>query len=241
MAIDHRVVGGEHLPRIAADNRFRTYKTLWDDPGNAELKLFRKIPTILALGDTVHVPDRESRVEHDAATGKRHTFHVDGDMLLLRVVLLFADGTPIASTACAMTADQTTESATTTEGSGLVEIKQLPVKSQNSQIKMTTAIDLAERGTEPQDLWKDTKDVDTEIDIFIAHLDPVEQLTGQQARLNNLGYFAGDVGTDDDDTREAIRLAVEEFQCDNQLEQDGASGAEMSPGTVDALRTVHGC
>ncbi len=55
--------------------------------------------------------------------------------------------------------------------------------------------------------------------------------SGQQARLDNLGYFASD-GDDD-----AFKSAVEEFQCDNSLTVDGDCG----PATQAKLKQVYGC
>ena len=72
------------------------------------------------------------------------------------------------------------------------------------------------------------------IAIRIGHLDPVEETSGQEARLNNLGYAAtGGVEKDPD----ALRSAIEEFQCDHGLTVDGICGAK----TQNKLKEVHGC
>ena len=68
----------------------------------------------------------------------------------------------------------------------------------------------------------------------IGYLDPIDEVTGCQARLNNLGYYAGPLGQADD---KRIRLAVEEFQCDHGLKVDGVCG----PNTLSKLKEVHGC
>jgi peptidoglycan hydrolase-like protein with peptidoglycan-binding domain len=68
--------------------------------------------------------------------------------------------------------------------------------------------------------------------VKIGDLDPVDEVSGQAARLNNLGYFPGD-GTDED----AFLSAVEEFQCDHGLTVDGKCG----PLTQAKLKKVHGC
>jgi hypothetical protein len=62
---------------------------------------------------------------------------------------------------------------------------------------------------------------------------PVEELSGQQVRLNNLGYFAGDVGEKDE---ESFRSAVEEFQCGHGSAVDGVCG----PTSQAKLNEVHG-
>ena len=73
------------------------------------------------------------------------------------------------------------------------------------------------------------------IPIKIGHLDPVEEKTGQIARLNNLGYFAGPV---DEIDEKLFASAVEEFQCDHAgLKVDGKCG----PKTQAKLKELHGC
>jgi hypothetical protein len=73
-----------------------------------------------------------------------------------------------------------------------------------------------------------------QIPMKIGELDPVEELSGQQVRLNNVGYFAGDVGEKDE---ESFRSAVEEFQCDHGSAVDGVCG----PTSQAKLKEVHGC
>ena len=74
----------------------------------------------------------------------------------------------------------------------------------------------------------------TVMHLHVGHLDPVTDVSGQEARLNNLGYRAGASGERDD---EDFRSAVEEFQCDEALAVDGICG----PATRARLVAVHGC
>jgi N-acetylmuramoyl-L-alanine amidase len=76
--------------------------------------------------------------------------------------------------------------------------------------------------------------LDLELPIQIGHLDPVEEVSGQQARLNNLGYDAGEVGEEDE---AKLRSALEEFQCDQSFTVDGI----CDPQTQARLLEVHGC
>jgi N-acetylmuramoyl-L-alanine amidase len=70
--------------------------------------------------------------------------------------------------------------------------------------------------------------------LHIGELDPVDTFSGQQARLNNLGYFPGSSDQDDDPQ---FLSAAEEFQCDHGLTVDGKIG----PKTQAKLKQVHGC
>jgi len=71
------------------------------------------------------------------------------------------------------------------------------------------------------------------IPFKIGHLDPVEEIPGQVARLNNLGYFAGSTDSIDESL---LVSAVEEFQCDHRLKVDGVCGE----ATQAELKEVHG-
>ena len=75
---------------------------------------------------------------------------------------------------------------------------------------------------------------DIEIPLKIGDLDPVEERTGQQARLDNLGYRAGPVGGDNP---EQFRSAVEEFQCDQDMKVTG----DCDSTTQARLKKAHGC
>ena len=85
--------------------------------------------------------------------------------------------------------------------------------------------------------------IEREIPLKIGHLDPVDEISGQMARLNNLGYNAGDPdappGKSDEDKERSTQLqsAIEEFQCDHDLKVDGACGKK----TQEKLLDVHGC
>ena len=75
---------------------------------------------------------------------------------------------------------------------------------------------------------------DMEVPIRVGYMDPVEEVSGQQARLNNLGYDVGEVGTADE---ERMRLALEEFQFEQGLNVSGACDAQTRARLVE----VHGC
>jgi hypothetical protein len=69
--------------------------------------------------------------------------------------------------------------------------------------------------------------------VRIGDLDPVNEETGQMARLANLGYYRASLDKPDQDE---LLSAIEEFQCDNKLAVDGDCG----PKTQAKLKEVHG-
>jgi N-acetylmuramoyl-L-alanine amidase len=216
MADYYTVEQGDHLSKIAKDNGFTDYTVIWDHPNNVDLKKQRQNPNILLPGDQVFIPDMEQKQE-SGPTDKRHTFTVDKKTLKLRLVLEDIYEKPIAGAQCALLIDGQTYQLTT-DGNGKLE-QEIPLDAKEGTLTI--------RGDQ-------TPFANDVIPIKIGHLDPIDELSGQIARLNNLGYFAGSLDGSDTD---AFESAVEEFQCDHNLTVDGDCG----PRTQSELKQVHGC
>jgi len=70
-------------------------------------------------------------------------------------------------------------------------------------------------------------------ELNLGYLDPIDEISGVQARLKNLNFYAGEVnGEMDDETQMAIR----EFQRKHELEMTG----EIDDETRSRLGEVHG-
>lgn len=216
MSKTYTVKQGDHLFGIAEENGFHDYSILWDDAQNATLKQTRQNPNILLPGDQVFVPDPEIR-EESRPTNQRHKFQVNTEKLQLRLVLQDIYEKPIAAAQCNLIVDGDLHKLTSS-GTGLIE---LPISPSAKQAVLIIDSD-------------QTPFEKVEIPIKIGHLDPIDTLSGQKARLNNLGYFAGNVTGPADDQFES---AVEEFQCDNSIGVDGKCG----PTTQSKLKQVYGC
>jgi putative peptidoglycan binding protein len=214
MPTDHVVEAGEHIAGIAHQHGFLNWQTIWDDPANAALKAKRSSPAVLAPGDRLVIPDPPTQTV-TVATGKRHVFRISKPKLKVRVVVRDFDGSPIAKAACKLVVDDVSKELTT-DDKGLIEC---PV----SEKAKTATLTLTEPGT----------GLDIVLNLQIGGLDPVETLSGQEARLNNLGYAAGTAG----DAKDAAFVrAVRAFQTDNKLDVDGDCG----PKTQAKLTEVHG-
>jgi hypothetical protein len=243
MAENYTVRQGDHLSKIAKQYGFSDYHTIWDHPNNADLKQSRQNPNVLYPGDNLYVPDRELRTE-SRGTDQKHKFKAKKPNLKLRLVLEDMYEKPIAGAKCLLTLGGDSKQITT-DGSGRIE---QPIPA-----------DVHEGSLVIQD--DQTPFNDVQIPILVGNLDPVDQISGQIARLNNLGYFAGDpdkpegdssnskggcgCGGPDDTvsavippgTNQQFLSAVEEFQCDHHLTVDGICG----PQTQGALKKAHGC
>jgi hypothetical protein len=210
----HTVKQGEYITKIATDYGFKDYQTVWDHPQNAALRAKRKTPNVLYPGDALFIPERELR-EESRPTDSRHRFKVKGKPLMLRLQLLDLHERVITGTKCVLQVEgQSFE--LTTDGRGRIE-HEIPPTAQSGRLVLR----------DPKTL------LETELPLQIGSLDPVDTVSGQRARLRNLGYLVDLEGEDED---AELRTAIEEFQCDHTLGVDGKCG----PATQAKLRDVHG-
>jgi hypothetical protein len=213
--VKYIVEQGDYLSKIASEHGFSDWRTIWHDPENAALKKKRGNPSVLFPGDVLVIPEREAKQEA-AATDHRHTFVAERAPLALRLVLQDLDFKPLAKEKCTLEVDGR-EFELTTGSDGLVE-QPISSTARTARLKVLKTRSVAA----------------TEVAIQLGHLDPLDTVTGQKARLKNLGYFGGAL-TDDDEL--LFRGAVEEFQCDHALTVDGKCG----PKTQAKLGEVYGC
>jgi hypothetical protein len=216
MASQYTIQPGDYLARIAQQNGFFDYRTIWDHAQNKQLKDLRKNPNVLAPGDILFIPDKTPKKE-SRPTGKTHRFRIKNETILLRLILEDLYGKPVANAGCDLNIDGQPFHVVS-NADGKIE-QEIPLTAQNGDIVVTD-------GKTPL--------MNVKLQIQIGYLDPVDVLSGQKARLSNLGYYLGSLDEDDD---VQFRSAVEEFQCDNDLTVDGICG----PNTQAKLKLIHGC
>jgi hypothetical protein len=204
----HVIQQGEHLSTLAERHGFQSYERIWDDPANAELKKLRQNPNVLLPGDEVTIPDREQKAV-PVETSAMHRFVLRRSGLKLRLLIQDHSGRPRASEPCAL-AIEGDSADLVTDGDGKV-LRAISPSARRASVTFA----------------------EVEISIDVGHLDPIDELSGWQARLINLGYF--DSPIDDEDDPE-VRSAVEEFQCDHDLTVNGRCDA----ATQQKLLFVHG-
>lgn len=216
--VDHVVRQGEHLSRIAKDHGFEDYLTIWNHPSNAALKARRHNPNVLFEGDTVVIPDRELR-EEARPTEQKHRFEARRTRLMLRLKLEDAIFKPLANAKCELTIKGQTIKLVT-DRDGKLE-QEIPADAEEASLVVKNSL---------------TAFNEIQIPILIGHLNPIDTVSGQRTRLNNLGYFSGPLDQDDE---ALFRSAVEEFQCDHM--GAGAVDGKCGPKTQAKLKSVHGC
>lgn len=216
MGTHYTIQPGDYLPRIAEQNGFFDFHTIWDHAENAALRAKRKNPNVLAPGDDLFIPDKVLRMDA-RATDSAHRFRIKRTKNLLRLMLEDLYGKPVANAPCELTVDGQLFRVVS-GGDGRIE-QEIPLLAQSAEIVVTD-------GATP---LKGVRLV-----VQIGQLDPVDQPSGQKARLSNLGYYLGALDGDDE---AAFKSAVEEFQCDHKLAVDGDCG----PQTQARLLDVQGC
>src|SRR5436305_1629951 len=167
----HVVEQGEYLAAIAKKYGFFDYRTIWDDPNNAELKSRRGSPNVLYPGDVVFIPDKAPK-SAERPTTNLHQFKLKSHKVMLQLVLEDESGRPLANAKATLKVDGVSE-ALTADGDGMIR-KPIPETAKGGSLVFGGV----------------------EIPLRIGHMDPVTERSGQTARLNNLGY---DPGEDDDE------------------------------------------
>jgi N-acetylmuramoyl-L-alanine amidase len=205
----HTVRQGDHLPRIAAQYGFSDHKLIFDHPNNQLLKDKKRDPNLLCPGDRVYIPGKDDK-QVEVATGKKHRFRVKLTKLSLRVVVHDENDKPFASKPYKLTIDGK-EQQGTTNGDGLVEVP-VPVDAKEGMLEIEGH----------------------EIPIRIGHLDPLEEITGVQSRLANIGY---DLGDEHGEVGPKTREALERFQKAVGLSVTG----DLDDATRSKLGEKHLC
>lgn len=208
---DYIVKEGDCISSIARDHG-HFWQTIWDEPANAELKEKRKNPNVLREGDRVTIPTIEPK-EESGETEMRHRFVRRGEPASCRITLL-DDGEPRANVPYRLDIDGE-EQEGTTDGNGMLVVS-IPGNAKKGK------------------LFVGEEDEEEEIQLLLGHVAPIDQIKGIKDRLRNLGFR---VGHDNDKLDAKTRIALEQFQEENELTVTG----EPDENTKEKLLEEHGC
>jgi len=185
---------GDSIPSIAKANGF-FWKTIWNHGKNAGLKNKRKNPTVLCAGDEVFIPPLEKKTE-SKGSDSTHKFKVKGEPVKVAMKLYKSDGKPRANEAYELMLEKGKVLKGNTDGSGVLKAA-IPNDLKQAMLKLSN-------GKEQHPL-------------SIGGLDPVDEVSGIQHRLGNLGFDCPDHG----DVCDATKRAIENFQAQNKLDVTG--------------------
>jgi len=204
---DYVVKQGDCISSIAQRNGLFPDK-VWNHPKNAKLKEKRKDANILYPGDMVFVPVKEEKQE-SGATKKRHRFKRKGVPAKLRLQIM-EDDQPRANVNYTLVIDSQSFNGTT-DGDGKIE-QAIPPNAKKGVLILEN---------------------DTPINLQLGQVDPIDTISGVQARLLNLNFDCGEVsGREGPQLEEALR----EFQEKNSLTVTG----QADEATRNKLLEIHG-
>jgi hypothetical protein len=169
----HDVKQGETLIALAVKNGLESWKVILDAPENAELKKKRPDPGILKEGDRVFIPSKVMRQAASAVDAK-HPFKISRPTAWLRLAIKDAEGVALSGKKYELSVDSGITSGTI-PADGLIE-RAVPVTASEGTLTV----------------WLD--DTTTQVwSLKIGHMDPIDDDSGIEARLANLGFAYGDL------------------------------------------------
>jgi hypothetical protein len=215
----HIVKQGEHLSGIAAKYGFGDWHIVWKDGENAKLRAVRD-PHVLFPGDKLFIPERAEKTEK-GETAIVHTFEINIPLLLLRLRVLDLDRRPVAEAPCELRVKPVEVTLKKTDAKGIVE-EEISNTLRDAELLVKKTIPPVKKGDDP-------RIEQLKFDLKVGDLNPETTFSGQQARLNNLGYFAGYTPDDIDQ----FWWAVEEFQCDKVIQGRVLTKPTIVPEALD--------
>jgi hypothetical protein len=213
----YTVQQGDCVSSLALRFGLKTWQELWD--ANGALHDTRPNPNVLLPGDVLVVPDGPEQWM-DCATGRSHRFVVELPTVKLRIFLKNEDGTPQEGKRFLLTVGKR-EIESETQAEGLLEAD-VPADARSAHLLV----------------WLDEDDIsDIDCDLAIGGLDPVDAISGMQARLDNLGFRCPRGGKLDDATRAAMSAFRERHDLaePDEPEQPGAIARDF----LDKLCSEH--
>ncbi len=204
----YTVQPGDCMASIALVHGF-LWETLWNLPENAQLKRTRKDPYVLFPGDQVFIPDLRSR-EWTCATNARHVFNKKGTVERVRIVLTDEKDKPLANQPYTLEIDRQIVHRGQTAGDGVIEHTIRP------------------NAVEGRLLVGEGKN-QLEYHIGLGRVDPIDEVSGVQGRLFNLGYYNGPVdGKLNTQTTTALLLFQDKYGIPPSGEIDKPTQAKLT-------------
>ena len=198
---EHTVEQGECISSIAERHGF-FWRTIWNHARNAELRERRGDPNVLYPGDIVFIPEKSEK-QHAGITEKRHRFRKKGVPAKLRLIVEEQD-IPLANTSYILEVDGKLYEGET-DAQGLLEASIDPC-AKRARLKIGG--------------------LDYELDL--GAMDPLDEDIGVQARLQNLGFYDGDLdGEIGPETKQAIAGFQRAVGLEPTAELDGPTKQKL--------------
>lgn len=217
---EYTIQQGDTLLRIARRFGLNSSNALYRHPDNTAFRQQRPDPNVTCPGDTILIPATSPNV-FAGQVNRRHTFVVDQapEQEVLILVLKTPQGQPLANVRTVLSA-----------GDAVYE----PVTDSNGQLTLTLD-DLTLTEAQLDVYLNATDDQPAHCYLLqLAHLNPIETVSGIQARCNPLGFDCGPI---DGVLGERTRQGIQTFQQASGLCLTG----EPDAATCNALQKKYGC
>lgn len=244
----HKVRPGDCISSIALKYGL-FWEQIWEDSSNSELKKLRKDPNILYKGDVVNVPLMQ-KGEERVSDKNRHSFVRKGVPDKLKLRFLEEPQNELGDS------DEEDEVVSANGINSITEEKEQEQESQSkkeaeprSAAPYSIQIDgdlitgnLDDDGVLEISIPPNAKiakllidagtDKETNLEINLGHLDPIDKPLGAKQRLANLSYECGDRNKEETD---GLSEAIRRFQEDNDMEVTG----KLDEKFKDKLLEIH--
>lgn len=216
MSTPYTVEPGDCLSSIAAAFNFDDWKTIYYYAENADFRQLRPDPNVIYPGDLLYIPDFDAG-QQNASTETNNLFTLNVVPTLLRLKIMSVGDQPVAGAKYKLEIPGLPNLEGSTGGDGMIS-EAIPPDTTTGLLTV-----FKNGASAPPIIWR----------LQVGDLNPVTEVSGQQARLNNLGFDAGDVNGLPNSVTDA---AVSRFQDKNGLVVDGKCG----PITQGKLKSLFG-
>jgi len=197
MAQTYIVEQGDTLMTIAEQFDFGSWEDLYEHASNKALKALRPNPHCLYPGDEVAIPDKLLNAVK-CPVDDEYKFQLKVQPHFFRLVLKDEDELPCAGIRYELTVgEEVFEGRTFIDGHLQHNV---PVNEREGELKVWYEEDQEEPDVFP---------------VMIGYLDPIDTVSGAQARLRNLGFYYGEI---DGDAGEQTLAALKAFCKSYELE-----------------------
>jgi len=203
MSTEHHVVQGDSVVKLAYLHGLMP-ATIWNHPANRELKTLRQDMNVLMPGDVVVIPEKEIK-EEPRPVEQRHLFRRKAMRALYRLQVFDVEE-PRAEQDYELTVDGRIYQGQTDKSGTLEEYLPPDVREGELVIGEDRA----------------------RLVIRFGYLDPIDEISGMQKRLNNLGFDCGDnFGEINSQTADALRTFQRRFGLTVSGELDSATRQQL--------------
>lgn len=204
---EYTVRQGDCISSIAEEHGF-FWQTLWDS--NPDLQKQRSDPNVLLPGDIIIIPELQTK-QQTVATESRTRFKKLGVPAQIKLVVE-DNGVPIANKDYVFVVDGSIHEGKT-DDSGLL-VQPISPKAKEATLEINGL----------------------SFSFVLGAIDPVAEISGVQTRLQNLGFYDGDI---DGESGELTTQAIAEFQSFAGLEASGELNDETRQKLLERQDREH--